>query len=66
MFSFSMLFLVSEMAKGDTRRTMEIPTSDKRAKKEIEGATLSRVKKEMALPRITKSARKALLALASA
>lgn len=57
---------VSEMAKGDTRPTMEIPMSDKRAKNETERATLLRVKKEMALPRITKSARKALLELASA
>jgi hypothetical protein len=64
-FSFSMQFLVSEMVNGD-RRTMEIPVSDKKAKKEMERATLARVKKVMALPRMTKSAREALLEMASA
>jgi hypothetical protein len=40
--------------------------SDKKPTKEMDRATLARVKKEMALPRMTKSAREALLALATA
>jgi hypothetical protein len=41
-----------------------ITMSDKKATKEIERATLARVQREMALPRMTKSAREALLAIA--
>jgi hypothetical protein len=37
--------------------------SDKKATKEMERVLLACVKKEMALPRITKSAREALLAI---
>jgi len=39
---------------------------DKKTTKEMQKATLASVKKEMALPRLTKSAREALLAMASA
>jgi hypothetical protein len=65
MFYFSILFLVSEMGRRYETH-MEIPVSDNEAKKEVERATLARVKKVMALPRMTKSAREALLAMARA
>jgi hypothetical protein len=39
---------------------------DTKTTKEMQKAILASVKKEMALPRITKSARKALLAMAGA
>jgi hypothetical protein len=42
---------------------MELTMSDKKIAKETERAILARVKEEMALPRITRSAREALLAI---